>query len=74
LPTDFKRLFYGGKLCVPITMRITKNVFYLVHTRTVIKGKAFVCHHQVLKAVLITQAEVTMKKYVDGQKYRDAKN
>jgi len=48
---------------VLISTGSTKNALFLTHTRTVIKEKVFVCPQVIGKAALITQAEVTKKKY-----------
>ena len=51
---------------VPISTGSTKNVFFLTHTRTGVRKKIIACPQVIGKAVLITQAEVTMKKHQRG--------
>jgi hypothetical protein len=63
----YKHLFYGGKSwqmwIVPITKGITRNARYLAHTRTGIRKNIIACPAVIGKAVPITPAEVTKKKY-----------
>ena len=66
-PAGFKRLFYGGKSwrmrIVPISTGSTKDALFMTHTRTGVRKRIIACPQVIGKAVLITQAKVTGKKY-----------
>jgi hypothetical protein len=66
-PTGFKRLFYGGESwqmwIVRISTEIAKDALYMAHIRKEMTGKINACQAVIGKAVPITQAKVTRKKY-----------